>query len=236
MGGLEQYRLTETLGSMPPSQVVAIGVIAIALAVYRQTWNVVGYPVTIVHELGHAIAALTMGYRLHGITVNGDMSGATSFSGHGTVRVLWAMWWGYPFPAIVGASLLWAVSEGWAKVALVVLVAALLLVFLLSRSVHTFAVVLLTGALLGLIARFAEPWAQNAVVFAFAWLLLVGAVRALWSVTKAHVTRRGASHSDAYLMARRLRVIPAPLWLLTFAAAIGVAAWFGVSTVTDVVT
>lgn len=218
---MEQYRLDETLASMPQEQVMIIGVAAIALAIHRPTWNVVGFPVTIVHELGHALAALSVGYRLHGITVNGDMSGATNFAGRGAFRVLWTTWWGYPFPAAVGAVLLWAAVEGWAKVALMVLVAGLLLTFLLSRSWHTVGVVLATGLVLGAVGWYGDDRMQNAVVFAFAWLMLVGSVRALWSVTRAHITRRGLSGSDAYLLRRRSRLVPGAVWLLTFALAIG---------------
>jgi hypothetical protein len=232
---VERYRLDETLASLPSEQVMAVAVVAIALAVYRPTWNVLGYPVTIVHELGHALAALVVGYRLHGITVNSDMSGATNFAGRGTFRVLWTMWWGYPAPAVAGAALLWAAAEGWAKVALAVLVAFLLLTFLLSRSWHTVVVVLATGVSLGLIGWYGEPWLQNIVVFGLAWLLFVGSVRALWSVSKAHATRRGLQSSDAYLMSRHARIVPGAIWLLTFFAAIAAAGWFGISSIASVV-
>lgn len=228
MTALEQFRVDETLASLPEGQVLAIALVAIGLAVVRTTWTVVGLPVTVVHELGHAVAALSAGYRLRGITVNGDMSGATNFWARGTAGSLWTMWWGYPAPAVVGVGLMWAAATGWARVALWVLVGALALVFLLSRSLHTVVVVLVTGAGLGSIAYWGSGLAATIVVFAVAWLLLVGAVRALANVTRAHLSRRGVAQSDAYLMARRLRVIPAPLWLLTMWAAVGACAWYGV--------
>lgn len=220
---------------MPQAQILAVALLAIGLAIHRTTWNVVGYPVTIVHEIGHALAAVVVGYRLHGITVNSDMSGVTNFAGAGTFRVLWALWWGYPAPALAGAGLMWAVVEGWSRVALGVLVVSLTLTFLFSRSWHTVWVVVATGVLLGLVAWYAEARLQNVVVFAFAWLLIVGSVRAWWAVTRGHVSRRGRSHSDAYLMSRRLRVLPAPFWLLTFAVVIGASAWYGTMTVLEVV-
>jgi hypothetical protein len=220
----------EPLSALPESQILIIAVAAIALAVTRRTWNVIGYPVTIIHELGHALAALSAGYRLQGITVNGDMSGATNFWSRGTAGRLWTMWWGYPAPAIVGAGLIWAASAGRSRVALAVVVAGLVLVFLLSRSWHTVGVVLATGVSLGLIGWFGSAWLVTVVVFAFAWLLIVGSVRALWSVTRSHITRRGVTRSDAYLMGRATRVLPGPFWLATFAVAIGLSAWFSVST------
>lgn len=220
---------------MPDGQILAVAVVAIALSVHRSTWNVVGYPVTIVHEIGHALAAVLVGYRLRGITVNSDMSGATNFTGKGIFRILWTLWWGYPAPAVVGAGLMWAVTEGWAQVALWTMVGFLGLTFLFSRSWHTVAVVLATGLLLGSVAWFGEPWVHNVVVFAFAWLMIVGSVRAFWAVTKGHLTRRGLGRSDASIMARHVRILPGSFWLLTFAAVIGAAAWYGVTTVLTIV-
>ena len=230
-GWLSELRLTETLGSMPDVQIIVIGLVGIALAAYPVTWQVMGYPVTIAHELGHATAALLVGYRLDGITVNGDMSGATNFAGRGAFRMLWTMWWGYPAPAVLGGGLVWAAANGWSRVALGVLVILLTMTFLYSRSWHTVGVVLATGLVLGLICWYGSPWAQNAVVFASAWMLIVGSVRAFWTVARLHVTRDGVENSDAYMMGQRAVLLPGPFWLLTFAAAIGSSAWFGVTRV-----
>lgn len=218
----------EPLTSMPGDQIVAIALVAVALALARPTWNVVGYPVTIVHELGHALAALTAGYRLHGITINSDMSGTTNYWTRGTAGRLWTLWWGYPAPAAVGAGLIWAAMAGWARTALAIVVAGLLLVFLLSRSWQTVAVVLTTGLALGAVGWYGSAWAVNIAVFAFGWLLIVGSVRALWTVTRAHLTRRRLAGSDAYLMSRA-GVLPGLFWLLTFAAAIGGFTWYAVT-------
>lgn len=233
VGGLAQYRVEETLGSLPDGRLMAIALLGVGLAVYPRTWRVVGYPVTIVHELGHALAALSAGYRLRGITVNGDMSGATNFWARGRFGSMWTLWWGYPMPAAVGAGLIWAASTGWARVALGVLVVALCLVFLLSRSWHTVGVVFATGAVLGLTAWYGTGLVATVVVFAMAWLLIIGSVRALWSVTRSHVTRRGVTRSDAYLLGERARVVPGPFWLLTFAIAISASGWYGVTTVLE---
>ncbi|NEE02857.1 M50 family metallopeptidase [Phytoactinopolyspora halotolerans] len=234
MFGLDDHRLDETLASMEASHVLVVAVLAVGLAIHRRTWNIIGYPVTIVHEIGHALAAVVAGYRLHGITVNSDMSGATNFAGRGTFRVLWTLWWGYPAPAALGAALMWAVTEGWSRVALWALVGGLALTFLFSRSWHTVGVVLATGALLGLVAWFGEPWMLNVVVFALGWLMLVGSLRAWWAVTRSHVTRRGVTRSDAYLMNRRLRMLPGGFWLFTFLVVIGAAAFYGVTNLLEV--
>lgn len=221
----------EPLTALPETQILVITGLAILVAVARTTWNIVGYPVTIVHELGHAVAALTAGYRLRGITVNGDMSGATNYWSRGAAGTVWTLWWGYPTPAIVGVALIWAAMSGWARAALAVVIAGLFLVFLLSRSWHTVGVVLSTGVVLGLVGWFGSASVVNIVVFALGWLMIVGAVRGLWSVTRSHISRRGVSRSDAYLLGRATRLLPGPFWLLTFAVAIAACTWYAVSAI-----
>lgn len=229
-----EVRVDETLATMSPEVVYGIGLAAIAVALHPVTWRFIGYPVTIVHELGHVVAALTAGFRLRGVTVNGDMSGATNFWSHSALGTLWTMWWGYPTPSLVGLGLIWAAANGWARLALVVLVACLALVFLLSRSWHTVAVVVLTGLAFGLVGWYGSAWLCTVVVFAFAWLLNVGGVRGLWAVVKAHGTRRGIESSDAFLMSRQ-SAIPAGVWLFTFAVAIGACTWLSLTMVLDAV-
>ncbi|PSL06072.1 peptidase M50B-like protein [Haloactinopolyspora alba] len=228
----DDVRVAETLSTMSAEVVAGIAVAAIVVALHPVTWRIVGYPVTIVHELGHVLAALTAGFRLRGVTVNGDMSGATNFSSHSALGTLWTMWWGYPAPSAVGLALIWAAANGWARLALGVLVVCLAFVFLLSRSWHTVGVVLLTGATFGLVGWYGSAAACTAVVFAFAWLLNVGGVRGLGAVLKSHTSRRGIQSSDAYMMSRQ-SAVPGGVWLFTFALAIGACAWFGVTMVLD---
>ncbi len=223
-------RVGETLSTMSQEVVLGIAAVAVIVALHPITWRFVGYPVTIVHELGHVVAALTAGFRLRGVTVNGDMSGATNFWSHSKLGTLWAMWWGYPAPSAVGLALIWAATGGWARLALGVLVACLAFVFLLSRSWHTVGVVVLTGVSFGLVGWYGSAWVCTVVVFAFAWLLQVGGVRGLWAVVKSHATGRGVEVSDAFMMGRQ-STLPGGLWLFTFAVAIGACAWFSVTMV-----
>lgn len=229
-----EVRVDDTLATMGESLVLTIAGAAILVAVYPATWRFAGYPVTIVHELGHVLAALTAGFRLRGVTVNGDMSGATNFWSRGALGTLWTMWWGYPAPALAGWALIWAAANGWARLALAILVACLAFVFVLSRSWHTVAVVLLTGLAAGLVGWYGSPWLCTVVVFGFAWLLIVGSVRGLWAVIRSHVSGRGVQMSDAYLMGRR-SVLPGGAWLFTFIVAIGACVWLSVAALYDAV-
>lgn len=233
-GGVRDWfanvRVDETLATMPPSVVLGFALAGVVLAVYGPAWRLAGYPVTIVHELGHVVAALTAGFRLRGVTVRGDLSGATNFWSHSTPGTLWTMWWGYPAPAVVGWALVWAAVHGWARLALGILVVCLALVFLLSRSWLTVAVVLTSGVAFGLVGWYGSPWLCTVVVYAFAWLLTVGAVRGLWAVVRAHTSGHGVQQSDAHLMGRR-SFVPGGVWLVTFAVVIGACAWFNVDAV-----
>ncbi|WP_162606562.1 M50 family metallopeptidase [Jiangella asiatica] len=229
-----EVRVDETVATLPSSTVVGFALAGVAVAIYGPTWRFAGYPVTIVHELGHVVAALTAGFRLRGVTVRGDLSGATNFWSHSGPGTLWTMWWGYPAPAVVGWALIWAATHGWSRLALTLLVACLVLVFLLSRSWLTVAVVLTTGVAFGLVGWYGSAWLCTVVVFAFAWLLTVGAVRGLWAVVRAHTSGRGVQMSDAHLMAQR-SVLPGGLWLLTFAVVIGACTWFNAMSVVDAV-
>ncbi len=223
-------RVDETLATMPSSVVLGFALAGVVLAVYGPAWRLAGYPVTLVHELGHVVAALTAGFRLRGVTVRGDLSGATNFWSHSTPGTLWTMWWGYPAPAVLGWALVWAATQGWARLALGVLVVCLALVFLLSRSWLTVAVVLTTGLAFGLVGWYGSEWLCTVVVYAFAWLLTVGALRGLWAVVRTHTTGRGIQQSDAYLMGRR-SAVPGGVWLLTFVLVIGACVWFNVASV-----
>lgn len=208
----------------------------VAVAASPRTWQYAGYPVTILHELGHALAALSVGFRLRGITINADMSGATNVWARGRFRTMWTLWWGYPTPAVVGAGLIWAAGNGWARVALAVLVIGLVLVFLLSRSWLTVGIVLLSAAVLGLLAWYGSDVVVTLVVASLAWLLVIGALRALWSVVRAHTSRRGLQRSDAYLLGRQVRFVPGPVWLLTFAVVIAAAGWYAATSALAVLT
>ena len=74
-GWLSELRLTETLGSMPDAQIIVIGLVGIALAAYPVTWQVLGYPVTIVHEL---IGAGSLNDKLARQVVEGVLAGEGS--------------------------------------------------------------------------------------------------------------------------------------------------------------
>ncbi|WP_434994353.1 M50 family metallopeptidase [Arthrobacter sp. Ld5] len=201
---------------------VLIGLLAIALSIPRRSWRIFGLFVTVVHELGHAAAALLTLQRVTGITLRLDHSGTTTSLGRRGWRAAFTTFWGYPVPAVVGALLLGGAAHGWAPAALslgaMVLVAALVLI----RNGQ--GVLILGGSAavaLGLV------WFGGAAPAGYACLvlgvaLLVGACRDCVKVVRVHHRRRDLATSDAHLLRLATRV-PSPVWLGLFALVIAAA-------------
>lgn len=212
--------------ALPPdigvAGLTAIVVVAVVLSVPRRSWRFFGLFVTVVHELGHAVAALLTLQRVTGITLRLDHSGTTTSRGRRGWRAAFTTFWGYPVPAVVGAVLVWSAAHGWAAAALsvgaLVLVAALVLIrngqgvlILGSSAAASLALVWFGGG---------APAGYVCLVLGLA--LLVGSCRDWVKVVRAHVRRRDLASSDAFLLQGATRV-PSPVWLASFALVIGTA-------------
>lgn len=210
--------------SQPPelslTEVSVVLLIAAAVSIPRASWRYFGLFSTVVHELGHAFAALMGGRRVTGMRLNFDHSGLTTSFGRPGWRTAWATFWGYPVPAVVGAVLVWAGFAGWGPAALsvgaLVLLAALLFIRNLSGVLILLgAVVVSTVLVLAVPAGF-----TGHVVVALGVALLVGGVRDLGKVASVHARRRrDRGQSDAYLL-QRATGVPAVVWLVLFAVVI----------------
>ena len=201
---------------------VAIVLAAVALSVPRRSWRVFGLFVTVVHELGHAAAALLTLQRVTGITLRLDHSGTTTSLGRRGWRAAFTTFWGYPVPAVVGCLLLWGTAHGWAPAALSIIAVVLVAALALIRNGN--GVLILGGSAavaLGLV------WFGGATAAGYACLvlgvaLLVGACRDWVKVVRVHRRRRDLISSDAHLLRVATR-IPSPVWLGMFALVIGAA-------------
>ncbi|MDF9278141.1 M50 family metallopeptidase [Arthrobacter sp. EH-1B-1] len=216
--------------SQPPeltlTELLIILLAAAALSIPKATWRYFGLFSTVVHELGHAFAALMTGSRVTGIRLNFDHSGLTTSLGRPGWRTAWATFWGYPVPAVVGAVLVWAGCAGWAPAALSVGALVLLLSLLFIRNAG--GVLILLGAVAVstvLVVAVPAEFSGHAVV-ALGVALLVGSVRDLGKVVSVHARRRrDRGQSDAYLLYRSTGILTA-VWLALFAVVIaGSLAW-----------
>lgn len=208
--------------SAPPSitatELLVILLAAAVLSVPRATWRYFGLFVTVVHELGHAFAALTTGRVLTGIRLNFDQSGTTSSFGRG--RAVWAGFWGYPVPALVGAALFWAGIHGWASAALSAGTILLVLTVLFIRNWQGLLIILGSVFAVSALVLFAPVALLAHFIVAIGAGLLVGAVRDWLNVVQVHLRRRHQlRHSDAFLLYRSTGV-PSAVWLALFALVI----------------
>lgn len=221
---------TQVTPLAPPAATLALIIgAAVVLAVAPLSWKYFGLFVTVVHELGHAFAALMTGQRITGIKINSDQSGSTHSLGRGGWRTVWSGFWGYPTPAVVGAALIWSTLNGWHPAALSLSAVVILLTLLFIRNFYgaavIFACVLGSAALL----LYTSRTVQGYITLVLGVAMLVGAVRDWLNVVSVHGKRRHQlQSSDAHILARRSK-LPAGLWLLLFglviAAAVGISVY-----------
>lgn len=202
--------------------IAAIVLVAAVLSVPRRSWRVFGLFVTVVHELGHAAAALMTLQHVTGITLRLDHSGTTTSRGPQGWRPAFTTFWGYPVPAVVGAALVWCAAYGWASVALSVSALVLVSALLLIRNLQGVLILGGSAAVSLALVWFGGPaWAGYAcLVLGIA--LLVGSCRDWVKVVRVHARRRNLASSDAYLLQDATRV-PSSLWLGLFALVIAAA-------------
>lgn len=203
-------------------------VAVVACLLVPQLWHLVRHSVTIAHEAGHASVAMLLGRDVRGIRLHSDTSGLTTHSGS-TKRLPLALtaFAGYPAPAVVGLGAAALLGAGYAFALLWIAVVLLVLVLVQIRNVYGFVVMVVSIGGLGWLAWSASDAWRIGVAYAVAWLLLLGAVRA---VVELHGSRRAVAGrtSDADALARSTRipgaVWVAVFWLVTVACAAG-GAW-----------
>lgn len=207
--------------AIPLPVLLAILMVAAALSLPRVTWQYFGLFATLVHELGHAVAAILTGRMVHGIRIRRNHSGDALSSGRGVFGTVVSGIFGYPAPAIVGAAQLWSVFNGYTAIALFAGGIVLVLTLVVIRNAFGAVVVVVSAAVSTLLWFFANPAVQGYALLVIGVALLVGSVRALGTVIGVHLRHRDQlASSDAYLLYRRTG-IPSPLWLLLFTALIG---------------
>ena len=210
---------------LPPSVVVlATALAALVLVLAPLLWPMARHVVTVAHEAGHALVALLVGRRLSGIRLHSDTSGLTLSRGRprgpGMVATLLA---GHSGPALLGLGAALLLSQGRALAVLWALLLLLAAMLLGIRNLFGLWVVLLFGAAVAAITRWADPVAQSAAAYTLTWFWLLAAPRTVLEL--ARTRRRSSGTSDADQLAA-LTHLPAVLWvlvllLITVAAAAG---------------
>lgn len=225
VGWLDRNSYDTTLSDINSFLVILIVVATVIVCSYGPVYRaVLGYAVTFIHELGHALAGLTMGHRVRGLRINKDLSGETFTEGRGLISSIWITWWGYPFPALIGNIFIVTTYMGWTRIAFIILMVSLLGTFVISRGLTTIVVVVMGWAATWLLLEHAPPIIVNLIGLMLGLVLIMGAVRMILTVLSVHITREGVEQSDAYNLGR-VTLIPGMFWVITMMAFIGWMAW-----------
>ena len=186
------------------------GLLALLLVVVA--WSKVRLGVTVVHEAGHAVAAVLVGRRLSGIRLHSDTSGLTVSRGRprgpGMVLMLAA---GYLAPALLGLLAAYLLGAGRAVGLLWLLV--LLLAGLLAwiRNGYGLLVVLVLGGGLFALTWWGSAELQSIAAYLVTWTLLLAAPRPLVELL-GRGGRRSRTSDPAQLAT--LTHVPAVIWTL----------------------
>ena len=212
MTGRLWHHLTATQPVPSVRWVVACGVVALVLVGWHRTWPWIRLAVTVVHEAGHALVAVLVGRRLAGIRVHSDTSGVTVSRGRprgpGMVVMLLA---GYLAPGVLGLLAALLFTHGHALALLWLLIAVLVGVLVWVRNGYGLLTVLVLGAGLAAVTRYADAHVQAVLACLVAWVLLLAAPRPLVDLLRRSKASRRGSDPDQLA---RLTPIPTVGWIL----------------------
>lgn len=214
-----------------PTAVLALAGLVVVLMGVRRIWRVLRQASTIIHEMGHVLAAWVSGRRVSGIRLHSDTSGVTVSVGRrqGFGMLLTALG-GYPAPGLLALGMAALLTAGHAGAALTLYQAVVLLALLLSRNAVGILSCLLSLAATGLIWWQNEPLTVTYTVVALAVFYAVAGVRGTFDVLRIHARRRPeAASTDASLAARSWAALPLPPWVwLIFFLLVALASAAGV--------
>jgi hypothetical protein len=166
---------------------------------------------TMAHEGAHAAVASVMGFKVAGVTLDEESSGATSYVNApetGLRRTL-TRFVGYLGPSAFGLCAAKLIETG--HVITVLWIAVILLVLLLFLIRRSFGIVSVPAviALLAVIMRNTHGGLEEVIIYGMTWLLLLSGVR----VAISH----GADAVDAGNLSATTH-IPAQIWALLWLA------------------
>lgn len=196
----------------PPGLILATCAAAAVAVLVPAAWRLTRTVITISHEGGHALLAVLTGRRLRGIRLHSDTSGLTVARGKprglGMVLTLAA---GYLAPSLLGLGAAAVLAAGWVSPLLWAALVLLFAVLVMIRNWFGLLAVLVTGALVYAVTRYAAAQTQTAVAYAAVWFLLLGGVKPVAEVARRR--RRGGYRSDPDQLAR-VSGIPAVVWIV----------------------
>ena len=199
-------------------QWLIVALVILLLVVPRPMWRITGLYSTLVHELGHIVAALFTGRYVAGLRLGWDHSGEVRSVGRGKLSVIISGVFGYPAPLWVSAVMFWGIASGYAGRALGIYALLFLVALIFVRNWPAFVVCTISAVVALSVVFYAPVEAYLYLALLIAGFLLLAGMKDFVKLLSVHIwRRRDLAQSDAYLIAEATGTF-ATLWLLVISA------------------
>jgi len=195
--------------------------VGLLLCLLPFTWRRLEIVDTYFHELGHALAALFTGNKVHKIRIEANAGGVTYWSGRsGRFGRALIAFCGYPAPAITGWFLMLSVRSGHPNWAITAAAAIAIVFALVQRSLRGWALTaLVLAASFWIYLTPQDPHTDqivSTVLAGMAGFLLLASPRSILALRRIRrSTPKAHRHSDSDALAKYL-VLPAFIWEIAF--------------------
>lgn len=170
---------------------------------------------TLIHETGHALAAILTGGGVHVIRIHDHESGVAYTWYWSRAASVVSSFAGYATPPLAGLGAAHLIVNSKAAAALAVLALVAALVLLVTRDITTVAIVALIGGTSAALFWWGSPGVQAIAATAVAWLLLVSEAVHLAGLAVNRYVRGVWAHGDEDALAEGTG-IPALVWMLAW--------------------
>jgi hypothetical protein len=192
-----------------PVLVLGTGLLALVLALF--TWPIMKHTITLAHEGGHALFVKLSGGTVESVKVNRGTSSGTSFAGLGGLGRFVSALAGYLGPSLFGLAGAVLLTRGRTVAVLWLSLAFLALMMLVVANLFGAVVLVGTGGLLVLAARYATGEAQTVAAYTWVWFLLIGGFLHVLDFRRERA--KGPDTGSDAVQLRRMTYLPAPLWV-----------------------
>ena len=197
--------MSDVLASPPLGLVVGAGTLALVLSVI--VFPVITIVMTIAHEGGHALTGSLMGGTVIAIKIG--TGGSTLLKGLGPFGRFLMTLAGYAGPSVFGLIGAMLLADGQVSVVLWLSLVFLALALLSTSNWFGGVVIVLVGALMVLVIRYATGGERTFFTYTWIWLLLFGGVGDVLAMQA--MRKRGQKIGDLGAL-RDQTYVPTSLW------------------------